>query len=91
MNQFILILFAQEEVKEEHHDGRSDAAGGEDRERYDTFLDAPTHGIFTEGAGSNGEGSRVIWGGGALSYRSHADTEKKDDESQYQMLNENEL
>lgn len=87
-----MIPTAQEEVKGEDRDGRSDATGGvEDGERYDMFPDDPTHGVFTEGAESQGEGSRGTWRGGALGYKSHLDTERNSDESQYQMLNENEL
>lgn len=79
-------------MKEEPQDGESDTAGGgKDGERYDTFLDDPTRGMFPEGVESQGEGSRVTWGGGAFSYRSHLDVERTDDESQYQKLNKNEL
>lgn len=79
-------------MKEEPRDGGSDGTGaGEDGERYDMFPDVPAAGEFSEGAESQGEGSRVTWRGGALGYRSHLDTERNSDESRYQMLNENEM
>lgn len=88
----LLIPTAQEEVKEEAQDfGIGATGGGEDGERYVTFPDDPTRGIFTEGAESQGEGSRVTWSGGALGYRSHLDIENNGDESHYQRLNENDL
>lgn len=89
---FFKILTLQTEVKKEPRDVGSDATGGEEgRERYDTFPDDHTPAIFTEGAESQGEASRVTWGGGDLGYRSHLDIEGNSDESQYQRLNENEL
>lgn len=73
-------------MKEEPQDG-----GREDRERYDMFPDDPTAGFPTEGAESQGEGSRVTWGVGALNYRFHQDPERNGNESEFSMLNENEV
>lgn len=82
----------QDEVKEEPRDKWSNAAAaGEDRERYDTFPDDPTHGIFTEGVDSQGESSRVTWTGRQIGYKSHLAPERNSDELEVQMLKENKL